>query len=141
VTDAGFRKRFYWTAASIGAAEMAVVFAFIRGLIPPRFLGWILIGIAFAGFIAFYRLLNRARTERRASGEFDKPLDEATRRRYRSIIRRQKIWVALLTFWLIYVLWATRGSNLASRIIGPSVLILLIIYLIWLIRRLQQRLE
>jgi len=141
MTDVDFRKRLYWTVAAIAAAEMAVVFAFIKGLVSQRFLVWILIPIGLAGFFAFYRLLVRARKERRAAGEFDKQLDEVTRRRYSSMIRRQKIWVVLLIFWLIYVVWASRGWDLAPRIIGPSVLFLLIIYIFWLIRRLQRRLQ
>ena len=112
MTNSAFRKRFYWTAASIGAVYAALVFAFVKGLVSPRPLAWVFIAIGVAGYIAFYCLLKRARDERRASGEFDKPLDEQTRLRYRSSIRHLKIMVFVLIFSLVYGLWSTRGDSL-----------------------------
>lgn len=71
-------------------------------------------------------------------------MDEAARRRYRSSIRNLKIFVAILIFSLVYGLWSMRGDAtipLAARIAGPLVNILLNIYCIWLIRRLQRLLK
>lgn len=144
MTDPAFRKRFYLTAATLGVVLMAVTLASIKGWIPPRLFIWLLLAVVVVGYIAFYRLIKRARDERRASGEFDKPLDEVTRRRYRSSIRNLKIFVAILIFSLVSGLWSMRGDTtipLAARIAGPSVNIMLNVYCIWVIRRLQSRLK
>ena len=139
-----FRRQFYLVGATFGAALIAAMLASIKGWIPQRIFTWLLIGVVVIGYIAFYRLFKRARDERRASGEFDKPLDEATRRRYRSRIRSLKIFVAVLIFCLVFGLWSMRGDAtipLAARIAGPSVNILLNIYCIRSIRTLQRRLK
>lgn len=141
MTDVGFRKRFYWTAAALSTALMTVVFASIEKWIPPRLLAWLLIGVMVVFYIAFYRLIKRNRDESRATGEFDKPLDEMTRLRLRRNIRRFKIWVAFLIFCLAYGLWSTQQDPLLPRIVGASVNVLMIVYLTWLIRKLQRKLN
>lgn len=144
MTHSDFRRQFYLAAATIGAALIAVMLASIKGCIPQRIFAWLLIGVVVIGYIAFYRLLKRARDERRAAGESDKPLDEATRRRYRSRIRSLKIFVAVLIFCLVYGLWSMWGDAtipLVARIGGPAVNILLNIYCIRSIRTLQRRLK
>jgi hypothetical protein len=141
MTTGELQKRIYWTAASISAVYIAVIFVFLKGLIPPRFLGWIFIAIAIAGGVTFHRLFKRFRDELRAAREFEKPLDDATRRRYRSSIRNMKILVGVLVFALVYGLWSTRGDPVLPRIVGVSVNILLNASLISSIRKLQRKLR
>jgi hypothetical protein len=141
MTRSDLRKQVYLIAAIFGAALMTVTLASIKGWIPPRLFAWSVIAVVVVGYIAFYRLFRQAGDKLRASGEFDKPLDEPTRLRYRSNIRRLKIWVAFMIFFLVYGLWSTRNDPPTPRIVGASVNILLDIYLVWLIRKLQRRLN
>jgi hypothetical protein len=123
---------------------MTAMLASIKGWIPPRLLAFFLIGVVAVFYIIFYRLIRWNSNERRAAGEFDKPLGETTRHRYRSTIRRLKIFVAILVFSLVDGLWSMRGDTtipLVARIAGPAVNILLTIYCLWMIRSLQSRLR
>ena len=125
----------------LAASLMFGVFAYMRGLLPPRVLviAWIAVLALYAAtFYRIFRSAAKARAQAEATGQ---PLDEATRKKFRSSVRKLLLAALAFAFFLIYGFFATVGEPLWTRLIGVAIDLFIIYACVSAASRLQRKLR
>lgn len=142
MTDERLKKGLLLRAAILFVGLLAVISAYLAGWLPARFLGPVLIAVIAPCTAIYWRFIRRYSAERHAEAQAPGvPLDESTRKKYRSSVRTLRITAAAFTAILIYASLATAGDSVPPRIVGTVFDVLIIFSCLITARRLQLKLR
>jgi hypothetical protein len=127
----------------LSIALLAVIFAFLAGWLPVRFLGLTLIATIVPFAVIFWRFIRRFSAEcvTRNGPSAAAPPDEARCKRIRSHIRKFQIAAGAEAALLIYGYFATIGEPLLLRLANGLAIILMIYFFLYVAKCLQRQLS
>jgi hypothetical protein len=140
--DKKYRKRIYVVCACTVIALTLATTANVRGILPARGLGPVVLLIwataATAFLLTIRSLRQEVRKQREVLGPKSPEFAAITNERLTRFARSLKQMIALFSIALVAILWMTRDKPFVPRAVGAAFALLIIGYFGWILFKLNK---